>query len=157
MTDVALIWDQAIARGDIAVSGGDLARDDGLRTAVLISLFTDALARPDDEIPDGTDDRRGWWGNLPLAGEPADPIGSRLWLLARAKRTEETRRRAQTYAQDALAWMVADGVAAAVTVTAEWAGDRGDHLQLHIVIDRRSGGRTAREAFMVQWNAEAAR
>ena len=157
MTDIALAWNPLLARADIAVAKGDLVPDAGLRTAVLISLFTDALARPDDEIPDGTDDRRGWWGNLPLAGEPADPIGSRLWLLARAKRTEETRRRAQTYAQDALAWMVTDGVAAAVTVTAAWAGDRGEHLQLHIVIDRRSGGRTAREDFMVQWNAEAAR
>jgi phage gp46-like protein len=157
VTDIALAWDPLLARADIAVAKGDLVRDDGLRTAVLISLFTDALARPDDEIPDGTDDRRGWWGNLPIEGEPADPIGSRLWLLARAKRTEETRRRAQTYAQDALAWMVADGVAAAVTVAAAWAGDRGEHLHLHVVIDRRSGDRTAREDFTVQWNAEAAR
>lgn len=157
MTDIALAWDPLLARADIAVANGDLVRDDGLRTAVLISLFTDTLARPDDEIPDGTDDRRGWWGDTPVDGETADPIGSRLWLLARAKRTEETRRRAETYARDALAWMVTDGVAAAVAVSAVWAGDRGDQLHLTVTIERRSAGRTAREEFTVQWNAEAAR
>jgi phage gp46-like protein len=155
LTDVALAWDPALAHADIGTAGGDLLRDDGLRTAVLVSLFTDALARPDDEIPDGTDDRRGWWGDGPGAG--ADGIGSRLWLLARARRTEDTRRRAQAYAQDALAWLVADGVAAAVAVTASWAGDRGEQLRLVVAIDRRRGGRTAREEFTMQWNAEAAR
>ncbi len=157
MTDIALVWDPLLARADIAVAKGDLVADAGLRTAILVSLFSDALARPDDEIPDGTDDRRGWWGDTPVEGESADPIGSRLWLLARAKRTEETRRRAETYARDALAWMVTDGVAAAVTVSAAWGGDRGDHLQLLVTIERRSAGRTAREEFTVQWNAEATR
>lgn len=157
MTDIALIWDPLLARADVAVAKGDLVADAGLRTAVLISLFSDALARPDDEIPDGTDDRRGWWGDTPVEGETADPIGSRLWLLARAKRTEETRRRAESYARDALVWMLTDGVAAAVDVSATWAGDREDQLRLVVTIERRSGGRTAREEFSVQWNAEATR
>jgi len=157
MTDIALVWDPALACADITVSKGDLVADRGLRTAVLISLFTDELARPDDALPDGTDDRRGWWGDTPVEGESPDPIGSRLWLLARAKRTEETRRRAETYAQDALTWLVADGVAAAVAVAASWGGDRGEQLQLRVAIERRTAGRTAREEFTVQWNAEAAR
>jgi phage gp46-like protein len=157
MTDIALVWDPLLARADIAVAKGDLVADAGLRTAVLISLFTDALARPDDDIPDGTDDRRGWWGDTPIEGEAADPIGSRLWLLVRAKRTEETRRRAEAYARDALAWMVADGVAAAVDASAIWAGDRGDQLRLTVVVERRVAGRTAREEFTLQWNAEATR
>lgn len=157
MTDIALAWNPLLARADIAVAKGDLVPDAGLRTAVLISLFTDALARADDEIPDGTDDRRGWWGDTPVEGAAADPVGSRLWLLVRAKRTEETRRRAETYARDALAWMLADGVAEAVGVSAAWAGDRGDQLRLVVTIERRVAGRTARDEFSVQWNAEAAR
>ena len=48
-------------------------------------------------------------------------------------------------------------VLAAVTVSAAWGGDRGDHLQLLVTIERRSAGRTAREEFTVQWNAEATR
>lgn len=157
MTDIALIWNPLLARADIAVAKGDLVPDAGLRAAVLISLFTDALARADDDIPDGTDDRRGWWGDTPVGGAAADPVGSRLWLLVRAKRTEETRRRAETYARDALAWMLADGVAEAVGVSAAWAGDRGDQLRLVVTIERRVAGRTARDEFSVQWNAEAAR
>jgi phage gp46-like protein len=157
MTDIALIWDPARAAADVAVAQGDLVREDGLRTAVLISLFTDALARPDDVIPDGGDDRRGWWGDTPVDGAEPDPIGSRLWLLVREKRTEETRRRAETYASDALAWLVTDGVAAAVDAVATWGGDRGDQLRLVVTIDRQRGGRASREEFAVQWNTEAGR
>lgn len=156
MTDIALVWDAAQARADITIAPPDLRRDDGLRTAVAISLFTDALARPDDSIPDGTDDRRGWWGDLPPDGEDPDPIGSRLWLLTREKRTEATRLRAEAYAREALAWLVADDVAAAVEVRAAWAGDRGDQLRLVVTVARRSGEATANEVFAMTWNAEAA-
>ena len=63
--------------------------------------------------------RRGWWGDL-FPTLPNDRIGSRLWLLSREKQTELTRTRAQQYATDALQWMLEDGVAARVEVTAEW-------------------------------------
>lgn len=70
----------------------DLQGDDGLMTAVIISLFTDARAHDDDPLPDErvgvSSDRRGWWGDcLPDAqGEQTlESIGSRLWLLWREK------------------------------------------------------------------------
>jgi phage gp46-like protein len=112
-------------------AGNDLASDAGLRTAVLISLLTDARAEADDDIPDGSDDRRGWW---------ADPdMGSRLWLLVRETQTARTLERAREYAQEALAWLVEDGIARAVTVTAEWV--RTGMLGLRVVIERAAGGR----------------
>lgn len=157
MTDLALAWDPLAFRADLSIAPPDLAADAGLRTAVMISLFTDALARPDDVIPDGTDDRRGWWGDLPLDGGEDDPIGSRLWLLAREKRTEATRRRAEAYAQEALAWLVKDGVAAAVSVSAAWAGDRGEQLRLLVTVSRRADGKIANEVYAMTWSAEAAR
>src|SRR5579859_1817812 len=104
---------------DWAIVNGDLAIDDGLDTAVAISLWSDRLANADDEIPDGSADRRGWWGDayLPVlsTGQP-DRIGSRLWLLARALQTLETQQHAQAYVREALQWMVDDGVVASVTV-----------------------------------------
>lgn len=117
MTDIAL---RLIKRGpfkppaiDLALDGYDLATEGGLHTAVIVSLFTDRRAESDDEIPDGSGDRRGWW---------ADPaLGSRLWLLARAKETPDTLARARAYAIEALQWLIDDGVATAVDVTAEWA------------------------------------
>ena len=135
MTDLAL---RLINNGptqppaiDLALAGYDLATEDGLRTAVIISLFTDRRAEADDEIPDGGDDRRGWW---------ADPaMGSRLWLLARAKETPDTLTRARAYAIEALQWLIDDGVATAVDVTAEWA--RRGVLGLRVVITLADRGR----------------
>jgi phage gp46-like protein len=40
--------------------------------------------------------------------------------LRREKETEETRRRAEEYAREALAWMVKSGLATRITVTASW-------------------------------------
>lgn len=108
---------------DLVLNSYDLATEDGLRTAVIISLFTDRSAEADDEIPDGSDDRRGWW---------SDVLGSRLWLLARAKEMPDTLARARAYAIEALQWLIDDDVATAVEVTAEWA-QRGV-LALGVVI-----------------------
>lgn len=115
----------------LTLTGPDFASDDGLRTAVIISLFTDRRAEADDELPDGGTDRRGSWD---------DPtLGSRLWLLGREKQTQRTLERAREYAEEALAWLVEDGIARAVTVSAEWV--RTGVLGLRVVIERAVGGR----------------
>lgn len=139
---------------------GDLATDAGLRTALLLSLFTDRTAGAEDVLPDPADaDRRGWWGDIGLDGAAPDPIGSRLWLLAREKSTDATRRRAEIYVREALAWMLADGVAAAVDVEAEWQGFARETLALRITIRRRAaaGATASAERFEFAWRAEAAR
>jgi phage gp46-like protein len=103
---------------DLVIEGGDLKFGNDLSTAIMISLFTDARARPDDVIPSGSDPR-GWVGDA-IDGVP---YGSRLWLLERANRTPETLTRAKQYAADALAWLVEDGIAKAVDVVTESQGD----------------------------------
>lgn len=121
MADIATSWNGDAFAGDWAMCGGDLETDAGLRTAVAISLLTDRLAEPDDVLPDLSTNRRGWWGDMPLeGGEPEYRIGSRLWLLTRAKATEDTRRRAIAYAHEALDWLIADGVAERIEVEAEY-------------------------------------
>jgi phage gp46-like protein len=152
--DIAVVWDSRQLRADWQVVAGDLARDEGgLRSAIALSLFTDRLAREDDALPDGAGtDRRGWWGDMPASpdAEP-DPIGSRLWLLARSKRTEETRRRAEQCATEALAWILRDGVASAVDVAAEWGGERLDQLRLTVTLRRGAQGDVT---FDFAWAAE---
>lgn len=87
--------------------------------AVMISLFTWRRANPDDDLPGS--EKQGWWGDsFPV--EPNDRIGSRLWLLSRAKLLPETVARAKEYAEEALAWLVTDGIAARVVVEAERRG-----------------------------------
>jgi phage gp46-like protein len=105
---------------DLGVVFGQLEPDHGLRSAVLLSLFTDRQAEADQDIPDGTTDRRGWWGD---SFSDQDPIGSGLWLIAREKQTTETKNRADEAVSAALQWLVVDGVAAAVNVTSEFFRD----------------------------------
>lgn len=143
MPDIATIWDVNAGQGDWAVEGADLARNDDLETAVLLSLFTDRRAAPEDVIPDGSGNPRGWWGD---AGR-SRPLGSKLWLLDRAKQTEETRLRAKDYAEDALAWLIEVGIAASITVEAEW--QRAKMLGLRVVLFEPDG--TELRVFNYQW------
>ena len=108
-----------------------LALEDSLQTAVILSLFTDARALPDDKLPPGQTDRRGWVGEefmTPADGSTfdarADAWGSRLWLCHTGKIGGDALELARFTAQEAMAWMVRDGIASRVSVTAEWAGER---------------------------------
>lgn len=130
--------------GDIRVSNGDLVTGDQLRTAVLMSLFTDRRAEPDDRLPDFTEDRRGWWGDSYADTTDAtltgDRIGSRLWLLYREKITAETIERARQYAAESLQWLIDDGVAVDVEVSARRVLEHGIHtVGVEIRIDRANG------------------
>lgn len=117
MADYALAFDNDAGGMALVDDGADIARDDGLLPAVLCSLFCDAPAREGDEIPDGTTNRRGWWGDE--YGEvPGDRLGSRLWLLARALKVPSTLKRAEDYAREALAWMLEDKVAESIVASA---------------------------------------
>lgn len=133
MPDIALTWDVLEATGDIAVAGNDLALDDGLQTAVLLSLYTDRRAEQGDQLPAGEADRRGWWGDAVPVVE-GDRHGSRLWLLAREKQTTATQERAEKYAKEALAWLLEDKVAERVEVLAEFP--RASMLALTVTIFR---------------------
>lgn len=118
---IALGWDQAAGSGSLLLEpSGRIARDASLQSAVILSLFLDARAAADDALPAGTSDRRGWLGDA-LSPRSGDRFGSRLWLLAREKQTEETRLRAEEYAAEALAWLIEDGLAETVEVAASWA------------------------------------
>lgn len=147
MSDLALIYD---GHGcDLALDGNDLQLDDGLNTAILVSLFSDRRARTDDQLPGASDDRRGWWADA-YPQIDGDLIGSRLWLLSREKELAETLRRAREYAQEALDWLVADGIAARVEVTP--SAPRRGVLQLAVAV-RRADGRQENYQYDVLWES----
>lgn len=106
-------------RCDWLLASPQLDTDDGLETAVIISLFTDGLADPDDVLPDNSGHRRGWWGDS-FAEIESDRIGSKLWLLSREKQLTVVLQRVRAYARDALHWLIEDGIARAVEVEAEF-------------------------------------
>lgn len=97
-----------------------------LQTAVILALGTDRLANPDDILPDITsDDRRGWWGDLQAEEIWGGwPVGSRLWLIGRAKitgpgaREGATVARVEAYIREALQPFLENGIASRMTVNA---------------------------------------
>jgi len=133
MSDIRTHWIDL--GGDWRLAGPSLAEDDGLETAIVISLFTDRVADGDAGI--AATARRGWWGDA-YADEAGDLIGSRLWLLAREKSTPEVVGRAELYAREALQWLVTDGVARSVEVTGEVLGQARQVLALAVTVTRSS-------------------
>lgn len=117
MSDIRTVFVDMEHGADYAIESMLLAQDDGLTTAVLLSLFTDRRAEPDDVIPGGSDDRRGTWMDA-FADAADDRMGSRLWLLSPAKLLPETVNRVREYCEEALEWMVRDGVARVVSAEA---------------------------------------
>ncbi|MBA5235294.1 phage GP46 family protein [Pectobacterium aroidearum] len=118
------------AGGDIEIEHNGLSSDEGLVSLVLICLFTDARAAASDEIPDGTEDRRGW---------PGDSFsdfswGSKLWLIEREKLTEAVRLRAENYANLSMQPLIHYGYARATQVIATIP--RMNWLALSIVLTR---------------------
>lgn len=118
--------DAFFVQGEGLVSGSDLV------TSVLISLFTDAQAGTDDVISDGSGDPRGWWGGA---------IGSKLWLRERSKQTATVLALVKNDIEQALAWMITDGIVAAIEVTTEWT--RPGMLGALVVLKRSDGARAA--------------
>lgn len=131
MTDLAIIWKNG--KGDIAQSGVDMLADSSLTHEVIISLFTDRRALESDNLPDGSSDRRGWWGD----SFRSRPIGSRLWLLSREKTMNSVLERAASYALEALQWLKDAGRVKRIAVGASQP-ERGV-LQLDIELTLLNG------------------
>lgn len=123
MSDLKLTWDDTNAVADLSILADDLATDEGLETAVLLSLFVGSA--------------QGWWGDA-LPDVPGDRIGSRLYELDREKDLPEVLERAPKLVEEALTWMVEDQVASSVSATAESLpyGDGRSVLALTVTINR---------------------
>lgn len=133
---------------DFALDALGLEQDDGLETAVILSLFTDARARDDDALPHGQSDRRGWWADA-YPAVAGDRFGSRLWLLRASKQLQESLTTAKQYAEEALAWMVEDGVAQRVEVDTFIARDEVMGMNISIY---RPDGSVAKFRHESLWN-----
>jgi phage gp46-like protein len=106
---------------------GGLDEADELGTAVIVALGTDRLADESDALPNpGDTDRRGWWGDYQAEELWSGwPIGSRLWLLSRAKITDAGAREGATvaridaYIREALQPFIAAKIASRMQVQVE--------------------------------------
>lgn len=105
-------------------SGQDLFEiESDLKTAVIISLFSDKRG-------DG-DDVRGWWAD----SYHDDSIGSHLWKLSREKRTVEVLHRSEDYARSCLRWLIEDSFVISIDIEASFENDREILLSIALYLD----------------------
>lgn len=147
MKDIGLFLDNEVI--DIKLEDGDLAGDEGLETAILISLFTDQRIR-DDEIPQGEISKRGWWGDMssPIEG---DQIGSKLWLYDREKITDTVLAQMETRCLASLQWLIDDGVATNVEVTVTRDEFNINKVNIVVNVTRPTG---AKDKFSFFWDKQ---
>ena len=116
----------------INITNGDFESDEGLSTAIYLSLFTDARA-PDDIVAN-KELQRGWIGNIvsPIEGRE---LGSLLWLVDQSKLTQKNLNDAIGYAESALEWIVEDGFAISIEITGNIIPRKGFELIIDIFLD----------------------
>ena len=153
MTDIALVFRPEHLDFDLVLDSGDLLGDEGINTPVIISIFTDRLAKTGDRIPDAQPgqpgDPRGWWGD---AVDPdAGAIGSRLWLLNREKQREETLIRARQYAAEAVDWIKEERLADEVLTHVRAAAPGWLEISVECRNTRLGEYRTARWTMFVDY------
>lgn len=150
--DLKIVWDTELMTGDLGAGNGDLLLDNGIETAVIISLFTDRRASDDDPLLDDNNlDKRGWWGDLVSPDVEGDQIGSKLWLIDRAKTTNDIIQMTKQYLDDALQWLVDDGVASKVDTYVERQGTPGNDQLAYLVTIYKNDGREVNLNYGLQW------
>lgn len=100
--------------------------ESGLRTFILISLFTDRRVTQEEAEQFGKKTRGGWWAS--------DDIGSKLWLIDAGKITNENVEAARSWSEEALTWLVADGLASDISVSTSARGGR-INIDIEIMLD----------------------
>lgn len=144
---VALRYDNTLQYADLVFENNAFLTGDPLETAVLISLFTRRRKNPDDEDPRATF-HGGWWGDTYRGFK----IGSRLWLLRRRKATRDALVDAKKYIEEALAWMLTDGVASKIEVVTERNLQRMDLLLFSVTIQRPGTASPWQRTWQVQFD-----
>lgn len=131
---------------DLVLSPPSLLTGQDLETALIISIFTHRRANDDDPLLPG-ESRRGWWADT-YNPKRNDKIGSRLWLLRRAKMLDETLVRAREYVIEALRWLIEDSIAQSTDVSTSFIG--ANTIGIYVTIVKPTG----RENFNFEyvWN-----
>lgn len=144
MPDTTLTWNNAVGYADWVLSGSVLETGNDLASAIIISIFSDRMAQPGDIIPDGSNDPRGWWADGDVL------IGSRMWLLKRAKQTLKTLQDAYDYLAEALQWLIDDAVVARFDIQTQWV--RTGVLGASITAWSPTGTQLASGLYTWAWN-----
>jgi phage gp46-like protein len=148
------VWDGFVGDWEAALptepsNHGGLRARAPLQTAILLCLMSDRRAQPNDFIPDGSGDPRGWPGD---GVDPSlAPLGSRLWELRRRELTDEVANLAEIFAREALQTLIDQGAVASIDVTAVAVLALG-RLELDVSVFRRDSALAAAMNFWIVWS-----
>lgn len=139
--------------GTLTSNGTDLSRDAGLESAMILSLFSDRRVNIEDVRAAGLldSDLRGWWGDT----LEEIPLGSRVWLLNRAKIIPKTSADFREYALEAWRWLIDDGVAKSIDATVEQYDM--ETLLLFGTVYKPDGAEDVNFKFYVNWKEQTVR
>ena len=106
--------------------------DTVLSDLIIASLFSDARATSEEfeEVRDWEPSRKGYWGDQ-LDGIL---IGSKLWLLKRSPKNEETLQKAMMYARESLTWIIDKGFASNIDIETKYSNN---DLLILIEVDQK--------------------
>lgn len=127
---------------DLAISNNVLDTVDGLETAIIVSLGTDARA-PASTVQTPSR-RRGWVGNI-LTADSGRQLGSLLWTFKQARLTPAVLNDLGVAAENALSWMIEDGLAKSVQASVSKTDLRSVSVNILIVTPE---GKELRYAFL---------
>jgi phage gp46-like protein len=151
MSDLKLKYYPESGFYDLDLEEGDIKREDGIKTSVLISILTDRIILEESEQPNGPEDRRGFWGD-DLQKVKNDFIGSKAWASFRNKKTPSNVNTLKERLEDCLKWLVLDGVASEVIVNIIGAEDENADFGFSIDIIKPTGPENFK--FDLNWEAE---
>ena len=141
----------------LLLPNGMLDQTEELVNVVKVALLTDAIADPTDILPDpDSTDRAGWWGDMD-AEELFNgwPIGTKLWLLKRAKIVGPedpegaTITRVEQYISEALQPFVTNKICTSYDVDAWRVGT--EQIEATVIL-YRGPTRPVELRFQVLWN-----
>lgn len=115
--------------GDLSLTAGD-----PITSAVLMSLFCRARATEQEMKDQNSDEINGWWGDT---GEYE--LGSKLWLLTRSKLTNNTLTQAKQYIEQALQWMLDDGLCKIINIFIHRVPVNPNAIRVRLQIVRNDG------------------
>lgn len=120
------IWDINID------TDGDLEKDDGFGTTIALSFIGRRRATAGEVIV--PERRSGWIGNV-LSDTPGFEMGSKSWLRNQSRMLPNSPAQIKNDYQSALQWMLDDGLAKSIIITAT---QNGDSIPVEVNIDGES-------------------
>lgn len=145
----SVIWFNGLPYIPLSASASILELDqDGIKSALAVSFFTDRRQPFSGNEPKAPDDRRGWWGDTTL--EPGDRIGSRLWMLARSPMiSKRIIPDAEAMLKESYKWMLEDGVVDSMKISVS----RLDNYTLGFSITVKKPNDTKTSKYDFLWRA----